>query len=669
MPNEVKIIIKADVQTKAGFDKADKEATLAGDKAGNSYLTAFGKRMATLATALTGQVQQTGTRIGQDMGGKVGEQVEQKLTESVRKSRKRAKPEAEQAGKGIGQDIGDALTEPIAKKVTGALYVSRSRSQGAARETGDAIGTDIGDALTEPIARKVTGALYVSRSRSRGAARETGDAIGTEIGDRAGARISERINSSIRKKFRGGSADVDVDTHKGTSAGGLAEDAAKEGIESGRSFGQSFLSGVSGFLNSSVIGQTFTAIGLTIAAVLAAAIASSLAAAIVAGVLGALGGGVLMAGIMGALQDPIFRGNDPKHPFKTGAIADLKKQFSGLLAEFGKPFRAPVADFLEKLLHFVESLTPKMRQLADSMAPVLGELGTGLISLLQNAMPGILEAVEASKPLLETLAKHMPEIGNSISKFFKIIAGQGDDANLFFSDLLHLIEVLIPIIGGLIAVLASAYDKVHSFGKAAIRAFGTAKRAVTDFATEAGEKLLEFASWVIDHVFAPLLIGASEAFGWIPGIGPKLKRAESAFNAFRKKVNDELARVHDKTVTIKIRQVFTQVGEAVVNAAGLIRERMATGGIKGAATGAVSGGWTWVGERGPELAKLPPGTSVRTAGDSARMAGGGGGEFVFKFESSGNAVLDELFRWFLERTRTVVRTQHGGNVQAAIGRA
>lgn len=52
----------------------------------------------------------------------------------------------------------------------------------------------------------------------------------------------------------------------------------------------------------------------------------------------------------------------------------------------------------------------------------------------------------------------------------------------------------------------------------------------------------------------------------------------------------------------------------------------AHGGITGAAAGGIRGDLTWVGERGPELLDLPPGTMVHPAGTSKQMlmAGGGG---------------------------------------------
>lgn len=55
---------------------------------------------------------------------------------------------------------------------------------------------------------------------------------------------------------------------------------------------------------------------------------------------------------------------------------------------------------------------------------------------------------------------------------------------------------------------------------------------------------------------------------------------------------------------------------------------LAHGGISGAAGGGPRGNWTWVGEQGPELVKLAPGSTVIPSGQSKRMgargmAGGG----------------------------------------------
>ena len=303
------------------------------------------------------------------------------------------------------------------------------------------------------------------------------------------------------------------------------------------------------------------------------------------------------------------------------------------------------------------------------MAPVVGALGQGFIELLDNAMPGILEAVKASKPLFETLAKHMPAIGEAIGEFFSVIAGQGDDANEFFDDLLVAIEALIPIIGTVIATLTSMYSTVKTVVQTGIELFGALLGAVKWMASGAKQAFLSFVLYAVDKL-GTLLAGAAAALSWIPGIGPKLKAAEKKFNEFRKNVNDELAGIKDKTVTIRMEVM----GLAAANAAISVGQTLsamgyAHGGIKGAANGATSSGLTLVGEHGPELAEVKPGGRVWSNPDTERMLGqggqGNGGELRAKWDESGNSLLDEIAK----HIRVYVYNNGGGNVQAALGQA
>jgi hypothetical protein len=94
----------------------------------------------------------------------------------------------------------------------------------------------------------------------------------------------------------------------------------------------------------------------------------------------------------------------------------------------------------------------------------------------------------------------------------------------------------------------------------------------------------------------------------------------------------------------------------------------ASGGIIGAASGGARGGLTWVGEQGPELARLPYGSTVYPAGQSRRMAmaGGGGGGGVIQV----NLILDGKVaaRALIDPLKGEVNRISGGSVQKALGR-
>ena len=86
----------------------------------------------------------------------------------------------------------------------------------------------------------------------------------------------------------------------------------------------------------------------------------------------------------------------------------------------------------------------------------------------------------------------------------------------------------------------------------------------------------------------------------------------------------------------------------------------------GKASGGVAGGWTLVGERGAELVRLPFGSQVTSANQTAAaMAHGGGGPapVVLELRSSGSAIDDML----LQILRKAIRVR-GGNVQLVLGR-
>lgn len=82
--------------------------------------------------------------------------------------------------------------------------------------------------------------------------------------------------------------------------------------------------------------------------------------------------------------------------------------------------------------------------------------------------------------------------------------------------------------------------------------------------------------------------------------------------------------------TFYVREIITSKGERTYGGGGgrqaPVMDRGASGKIKGAASGMVTGSLTWVGEQGPELLRLPPGSQVHSNPDSQRMAAGMGGD-------------------------------------------
>lgn len=120
-----------------------------------------------------------------------------------------------------------------------------------------------------------------------------------------------------------------------------------------------------------------------------------------------------------------------------------------------------------------------------------------------------------------------------------------------------------------------------------------------------------------------VVTAAAWAFGWIPGLGDKLRSAKAGFDDFVNGVNNALNNIHDKTVTITYRAV--RIGDHMVSGSQLRGDY--SSGIGGRASGGpVKAGRPYlVGEEGPELITPTRNGYVHTADATRHMAAGGGG--------------------------------------------
>lgn len=651
MSNEVLIVVRSKSDVKQGFDSAERDLGTFADRSGDTYNQRFSRKMDQLGTVLQQPLQRAGRKIGDDLGEKAGDEFGKVLAVNIGKGGAQITYASEKAGTDIGDTMGDKAGEKVSDKITEKVRTSGGRAKPSATQAGDEIGQSMGERTGEKLTERIREDVGRSGSRVSGESRRSGDRIGEDMGQSLFTRLTSRIREAVTRKVR-----VHTDTDVNASMGGRAEEAGKE-------IGDKINAGVGGSMSTFFSGDFITLIlkSLSVAA-LAAALAPVLGAAVITAFGLAIGGGVLAAGIVSAFRDPRIK----------GAAKDLKKDVDHLFEAFGRPFRAPIADFLEKFDRFLNSSQVKnaAKTLGDIFAPIAGQLGTGFIGMLQNMLPGLTDLAKAAAPLFETLAKHLPQIGDALSKMFDSFAEQGDDANVFFDDLLTFIEKTLVFLGKLIAKLASAYSALHNLVVNGVQLFRDLGSAVAGFARGAERRFLQFVLFCLDQL-GRLLAGAGEALGWIPGIGDKLRGAQNRFTDFRKRVNAELARIHDKEVTIKIRQVFTTVGNIVGRIAGLIGK--ASGGIVGAvghaAEGGIRNGLTLVGENGPELADLAPGTRVHSNGDSRRMLAGGGGVTKVLLSIDPNAPRG-FMRELLRALRAEIRAEAGSgpnSVQLALG--
>jgi hypothetical protein len=434
---------------------------------------------------------------------------------------------------------------------------------------------------------------------------------------------------------------------------GIRDDAKKAGDDSGRSLTDSIstrFGQLGAKLGSVLPGQLAGAIGglppqgQAIAAVLVAGLAVSLApmlgAAITAALLLGAGGGVLAAGIMAAADSPKVTAALDR--FKSKA----KKAFDG----FGEIFEGPVTRAIGTFEDALDPLSASLKRMGTLIAPLIDELAPALVEFIKRALPGIEEAVKASVPLFEILADKLPEIGDAVSRFFEKIADNGPEAAQFFSDLIDTVIVLIDVIG-------TAIGWVTSFYSAWRRGIMATAGFMRSFTVN------------IVNLFGRILDAAANAFSWVPGIGGKLRAAQEKFSEFRRRVNNELGKIRDVEVTVRITAMLrnltgSHLSDSALNAA-FRKNAYGHGGIVGAASGGARSGMTLVGEHGPELVDLAAGSRVHSNEDSRRMMSGGGGSqpIIVQLMLDGRMVAEAI----VDPLRAKVRQAGGGSVQSYLG--
>lgn len=141
-----------------------------------------------------------------------------------------------------------------------------------------------------------------------------------------------------------------------------------------------------------------------------------------------------------------------------------------------------------------------------------------------------------------------------------------------------LLAILTGPVGLAIRWIVQNFGAITGAVKTVLNAVSTAWNTVWNTLKAA------FRVFVVDGILGPLGLivhGAAAAFGWVPGLGGKLKTAARAFDQFRNDVNTALGGINNKTVNVSVAMT-----SATNPYPGGISGRKAAGGI---ITGGVAG--------------------------------------------------------------------------------
>lgn len=433
-------------------------------------------------------------------------------------------------------------------------------------------------------------------------------------------------------------------------------------FQAGQGLGQSLGRGLS------VAGSNpYVAAGIAaLVAVVAPAIGAALAGAIVLAFGGAFVG-------LGAF---LLKDNEQVKSAWGKTIGDLKKKFT----EAAKPL-IPVlthaADMVGKLgdkfaPHFekaMQAAAPHLTKFLDSMGRGIELFGKKAFKPMMDAFNGLLDEID--------MESFFGSLGDAFKYLADAVLDNKKEIGLLFNIILGTIPIAIRIIGFLAQMWGQNVRQVAQVIKwvrIAVEWIAKMKGKAIKFLQRGAEDIREKVRSVIN---------------WVKNMkGKAIKFLESGATAIRNKVRDVINWVKNlkgksirflatgiNAIISAIRRVKGWIsglkGKTIhigATVSGAVKRffGFASGGIVGrAAEGGPRNNLTMVGEHGPELVDLAPGSRVRSNPDTRRFmaASGGGGRTVLELRSSGAPVDDML----LELLRKAIRVR-GGNVQLVLGR-
>jgi tape measure domain-containing protein len=237
------------------------------------------------------------------------------------------------------------------------------------------------------------------------------------------------------------------------------------------------------------------------------------------------------------LMEGLFSGKKTKgNPFgELGeTFAGLYKKVAPSLEKMGDTFRTI---WHQQIVPFAKKMVPLFREIGQKLGPIMKDIGD------------ILGVV--FKWLAEQWEKFGPGITRALMVTFEVVY--------------RVIGKIVEILGGLIEFIAGVFT--GDWNKAwngIVRMWNGLWEGIGEIVSGAFRLIkvvmANSCAWLVDMFlgFVDAFIGASErAFGWIPGVGDKLRESRKRFNEWRdgvvKDIRDTARGAHENPITPQIR--------------------------------------------------------------------------------------------------------------------
>lgn len=271
-------------------------------------------------------------------------------------------------------------------------------------------------------------------------------------------------------------------------------------------------------------------------------------------------------------------------PYITAALDKLTAKLPEIEAAFDNvaAYVGPVMDQVGILLS--DTYT--------SWKPVLEQMGSAFMEAFDQARPAVESLMQSASQILPYIQPVVVAVSGMLASYIPVVAD-------LFSGLGSVAAAVFPVISQIVIDVSS---KLQSAFSGMSGSTGSLKAAFDVVGPAIAEVLS--AMWVVAGPILDLMIA---------GVKLVAVQFQRSFPIIQSVV---------ETVWAVIKPIFEGIGKAVGMVAGVVNSvadviGSGSGGTKGTkqnATGTTyfSGGWTQVGEHGPELMKLPSGTKIES---------------------------------------------------------
>ncbi len=390
------------------------------------------------------------------------------------------------------------------------------------------------------------------------------------------------------------------------------------------------------------------------------------------------------------------------------------KVLKDVFTEAGKPFIDVLDRALERTQRIVKYFAPSFQKAMEESVPAtekfIESIQNGFVRFGQNAFKPIMDAWNVFGPIFgKEFEDFMGELGDSFKEMANLVRNHSEEIRIAIRGVFEAIDLLVDAVtflgkawvwslhaamevvaqvveavgwlvdqtlngvqimiegfSGLISVIPGMKNPLKGAAEAIQDLRDRAKSNFADVAADARR-----VSSDMDRLNRTRVLRA-DIDSWNARLATaranlkkttdqkaraKLQADISDLNAKIAAARRQLANLNGATARTYVTTYYSQVrnqGYAGNSATG----GHAYGGIVGAATGGVRSNMTMVGEQGPELVDLPPGSRVRSNPDSRRLVGrgGGGGEvYQINLMLDGRKVAEAVF----DPTRKIIRNKGG----------